>query len=206
MIRFTIALTVFAIALCAMIVMQPRGPQSEVVSRSAASPAPITAPVASGPAAEPEPVAAPLPTPAATTAELPDVSTPDALRIALVQAIAEGRDKDHLRALVAEAARHGAVRPNQTLITARGRIDVDDYLPEGFVAPGSIPAATAPTASRPGPATGTYHTVEPGDTLRTLSERFYGTPNDYLRIFDANRVHLVTPNDLRVGVTLFIPD
>lgn len=204
MIKVTIALTAFAIALCAMIVMQPRGPQTEVVSRSAVSSAPIVAPEP----ASPVPAAASVAPPSAAPAfdPLPDVTTPDALRIALVQAIAEGRDKDYLRALVAEAARHGAVLPNQTLITARGRIDVDDYLPDGFVDRGSIPAPSAPAAARPSPSTGTFYTVETGDTLRSLSERFYGTPDDYLRIFDANRVHLVTPNDLRVGVTLFIPD
>lgn len=48
-------------------------------------------------------------------------------------------------------------------------------------------------------------TVENGDTLSTISERVYGNPGLYLRIYDANRDRLVDPNIIYPGMTLTIP-
>ncbi|CAI8283376.1 MAG: Uncharacterised protein [Opitutia bacterium UBA7350] len=47
--------------------------------------------------------------------------------------------------------------------------------------------------------------VQSGDTLSRISERFYGTPNRYQDIFQANRDRMVSENAVRVGQELRIP-
>jgi nucleoid-associated protein YgaU len=47
--------------------------------------------------------------------------------------------------------------------------------------------------------------VKAGDTLSKISKEFYGSPNDYMKIFDANRDQLSDPNKIRVGQELKIP-
>ena len=47
--------------------------------------------------------------------------------------------------------------------------------------------------------------VKPGDTLSKISQQFFGNPNEYQRIFDANRDKLIDPNKIQVGQELKIP-
>src|SRR5262245_25028470 len=47
--------------------------------------------------------------------------------------------------------------------------------------------------------------VKPGDTLSKISQQFFGDPNQYQRIFDANRDKLSDPNKIQVGQELRIP-
>ena len=49
------------------------------------------------------------------------------------------------------------------------------------------------------------HTVESGDTLSTISQRYYGTPSRYMDIYQANRDRLKTANALKIGQKLRIP-
>jgi len=49
------------------------------------------------------------------------------------------------------------------------------------------------------------YTVKSGDTLSKISKQFYGSPNDYMKIFDANRDHLTDPDKIKVGQELKIP-
>jgi len=44
-----------------------------------------------------------------------------------------------------------------------------------------------------------------GDTLQTISTRFYGRPDFYLDIYLANRDQLRNPGSVPAGVTLRIP-
>lgn len=46
-----------------------------------------------------------------------------------------------------------------------------------------------------------FYTVEAGDTLRKIAEKFYGVRQDWQKIYDANPHVLV----LVPGVVLFIP-
>lgn len=50
----------------------------------------------------------------------------------------------------------------------------------------------------------TYYTVQPGDTLGKIADKYYGTPSKYMEIADAN--HLANPNDIQVGMKLLIPN
>ena len=59
-------------------------------------------------------------------------------------------------------------------------------------------------APAPPPAARTY-TVVPGDTLSKISKQFYGSANQYMKIFEANRGTLTDPDKIRVGQQLVIP-
>jgi nucleoid-associated protein YgaU len=50
------------------------------------------------------------------------------------------------------------------------------------------------------------YTVKAGDTLSKISREFYGDPNQYTKIFEANRSTLRDPNTIRPGQELLIPE
>ena len=47
--------------------------------------------------------------------------------------------------------------------------------------------------------------VKAGDTLSKISKEFYGSPNEYMKIFEANKEQLNDPNKIQVGQELKIP-
>lgn len=47
--------------------------------------------------------------------------------------------------------------------------------------------------------------VKAGDTLSKISKEFYGSPNEYMRIFEANKDQLSNPDHIQVGQELKIP-
>jgi nucleoid-associated protein YgaU len=49
------------------------------------------------------------------------------------------------------------------------------------------------------------YTVKAGDSLSKISKQFYGSVNEYMRIFEANRDQLKDPNEIRPGQELVIP-
>jgi len=51
-----------------------------------------------------------------------------------------------------------------------------------------------------------HYTVKAGDTLSKISREFYGDPNQYTKIFNANRSVLRDPNTISPGQELVIPD
>ena len=50
------------------------------------------------------------------------------------------------------------------------------------------------------------YTVQSGDSLSKISKQFYGSANEYMKIFDANRDQLDNPNEIRPGQHLVIPE
>ncbi len=48
--------------------------------------------------------------------------------------------------------------------------------------------------------------VVAGDNLSKIARKFYGDPNQYRRIFDANRDQLSDPDKVKVGQQLKIPE
>lgn len=52
---------------------------------------------------------------------------------------------------------------------------------------------------------GESYTIKSGDTLSKISKQFYGDPNEYMRIFYANRDKLSDPDKIQVGQQLAIP-
>jgi LysM repeat protein len=78
----------------------------------------------------------------------------------------------------------------------------NDLIADLRVAGGSTTAAAAAAGASSSPRT---YTVKPGDTLSKIAKEFYGNPNDYMKIFEANRGQLTDPNKIQVGQQLKIP-
>ena len=76
--------------------------------------------------------------------------------------------------------------------------------------PGPAPSAAVAQATvksqpaRPAPPARTY-TVQPGDTLWSLAQRFYGNGYMWPDIYYANEAHIHDPNEIYVGQELTIP-
>lgn len=83
------------------------------------------------------------------------------------------------------------VNPNTDDITAD--ISVDSSRAMGAAAGGGAGGA------------GQTYTVKAGDNLSRISKQFYGDPNEYMRIFYANRDKLNDPDKIQVGQQLNIP-
>jgi LysM repeat protein len=77
-------------------------------------------------------------------------------------------------------------------------LTVDSSLPQPQAAQAAAASANAPSSGR------TYK-VKPGDTLSKIAKEFYGNPNDYNRIFAANRDKLESPDKVQAGQELVIP-
>jgi nucleoid-associated protein YgaU len=56
-----------------------------------------------------------------------------------------------------------------------------------------------------GSSGGRTYKVKAGDTLSKISKEFYGSANEYMKIFEANRDQLTNPDNIRVGQELKIP-
>jgi nucleoid-associated protein YgaU len=50
------------------------------------------------------------------------------------------------------------------------------------------------------------YTVQKGDTLSKISQRYFGTPNRWKSIYDANRDRIANINQLKVGTQIVIPE
>lgn len=70
-------------------------------------------------------------------------------------------------------------------------------------APAEAPAPAPEAAPAPPAPAAQTHTVEGGDTLWAIAERFYGDGNQYQRIADANGIP--NPDLINVGQVLTIP-
>jgi nucleoid-associated protein YgaU len=79
---------------------------------------------------------------------------------------------------------------NPSLNDISADISVDSSLPK--------PAAGGGSAQK------TY-TVQSGDSLSKIAKQFYGSANDYMRIFDANKDKLDNPDTVKAGQELVIP-
>jgi nucleoid-associated protein YgaU len=71
-------------------------------------------------------------------------------------------------------------------------------------APAAAAAAAAAVGAAPKSAARTY-TVQAGDSLSKISKQFYGDPNKYMNIFNANKDKLSDPDKIKVGTELVIP-
>jgi hypothetical protein len=80
-----------------------------------------------------------------------------------------------------------------------------DWEPAGpAVKKGTGPSRPAPGGTTAG--SGRTHVIQAGDTLSGLAARYLGSSGRYREIYEANRNVLRSPDDLRDGVTIVIPD
>jgi nucleoid-associated protein YgaU len=52
---------------------------------------------------------------------------------------------------------------------------------------------------------GQKYTVQPGDTIESISEHFYGNANDYMLIYYANQDKIHRPDEIYPGQEFLIP-
>jgi nucleoid-associated protein YgaU len=69
----------------------------------------------------------------------------------------------------------------------------------------NMPPIAETPSSVSGPAAGTPYTVQKGDTLQKISQKFYGTTKNWYKIYKANKEVLKTPDKIRPGQTINIP-
>ena len=66
-------------------------------------------------------------------------------------------------------------------------------------------AAAAAAAAAGGSAAARTYTVQAGDNLSKISKHFYGDPNQYMKIVNANKEQLPDPDKIKPGMELNIP-
>jgi len=91
--------------------------------------------------------------------------------------------------------------PETTIMAISQRIDSANT--SGARTSESTPTSTVETLSVP--AGVKSYVAQPGDSVYRIAERFYGDPNQWRRIRDANRDRLGPDNLVHVGQTILIP-
>ncbi len=152
----------------------------------------------------------------ATFAALQSARTPGEVTLEnlLVQAIAAGQTAGDIDRLLNAAVGQGSVRVPAMMVTTEGRVDTPVLI-------ASILAKSLTSTREQGdtsvgdsfvtPETAILdlqdidYTVVTGDSLGSLSLKFYGTPARTQVILSANRDILATPTSLRAGQVLVIP-
>ena len=94
-----------------------------------------------------------------------------------------------------------ATRRKLMVITGnvQGIDQVDDQMHPQQAAP--VAAATPAQSAPP-----RVHTVESGDTLSKIAKQYYGDPNQYPKIFQANTPMIKDPDEIYPGQVLLIPE
>ncbi|NCO85916.1 MAG: LysM peptidoglycan-binding domain-containing protein [Rhodobacterales bacterium] len=148
------------------------------------------------------------------------VTPENALQALVVAALREGQSDAYIDALLNEAASRGDISVPRILVTAEGRVDTTVLLAsivaEAQIAAGGQAPLVPELVEGPGvevrvvqTATETaqhrFYTVAPGDSLGAIALMFYGNSARYDAIFNANRMILSSPDLLRVGQRLVIP-
>jgi len=80
--------------------------------------------------------------------------------------------------------------------------------PEVKNAEPAAPPKPKPPTQEPSKVTamGRTHTVQSGDNLSKIAKRYYDDPNQWERIYEANKGSMKAPHDLKVGAVLVIPE
>ena len=64
---------------------------------------------------------------------------------------------------------------------------------------------TGGAENKPANETATTYTVQSGDSLSKIAKHFYGSANDWHRIYEANRDKISNPDLIHPGLELTIP-
>jgi nucleoid-associated protein YgaU len=135
----------------------------------------------------------------------------DALKGLVQQALSEGQSDAYLEALISEAADRGDIEVPDAMRTTDGELDTKTLLAslvaksEGVDATDTDALTAEATGEAADAAEDQFYVVQSGDSLAKISLAFYGSAQQYSRIFDANRDTLSSPDRISVGQRLLIP-
>ncbi|WP_306151698.1 LysM peptidoglycan-binding domain-containing protein [Roseovarius sp. MMSF_3281] len=209
MIRIVLISVGFISITIALIMMQPSAPRQAGMAAPAAQPDPAVTRQKTDiqtlpqPKVAPERIAPENRDTAARTAQQPrataetSASSPrplpagdTKLETMVVDALKQGQSKDYITALVVDAAEKGKVEVPESLITQDGRVDT---------------SALLANLSQPVQPRHELHTVSPGDTLASISYRYYGRTHHGSEILAANAETLPSEAHLTIGQEIMIP-
>lgn len=156
------------------------------------------------------------------TAASKPASAESALELLVVRALQEGQSDSYIDTIVNEAASAGTISVPQVLVTSDGKVDtsvlLSSIITQAQIAAGGAAPSVPVVPSGDGTgvevrvvqrATDTqqyrFYTVDRGDSLGSISVKFYGSVERYKLIFEANRNVLSSPNAIQVGQRLAIP-
>lgn len=157
----------------------------------------------------------------AATGQANELQQRNTLETIVVAALRGGQSDEDIDTMVNTAAAAGDVSVPEILVTSEGRVDTHillaNIVTQAQIAAGNIPALPTPT---PDDTAGLevrivqraadeiearFYTVQSGDSLGAISAKFYGQVELYDTIFQANRQILSSPDRIRVGQRLVIP-
>lgn len=146
----------------------------------------------------------------------------DTLEAIVIAALRAGETDENIDIMVNAAAEAGNVAVPEILVTSDGRVDthvlLNNIVTQAQIAAGG-PVPSAPEAT-PDNTQGMevrivqqavetvqarFYTVQSGDSLGAIAIKFYGNSNQFERIFQANKGLLSSPDRIRVGQRLVIP-
>ena len=146
----------------------------------------------------------------------------ETLEAIVVAALRAGESDENIDQIVNAAAAEGTVAVPKILVTSDGRVDTHVLL-NNIVTQAQIAAGgSAPAIPDVSPdqvqgmevrvvqqansaVQARFYTVQPGDSLGAISIKFFGSVEHYDAIFEANRGLLSSPDRIRVGQRLVIP-
>lgn len=154
----------------------------------------------------------------AATGETSVLEQPETLESIVIAALRAGESDDRIDEIVNAAAASGSVAIPDVLVTAEGRVDthvmLNNIVTQAQIAAGGA-APSVPNVSpsnTPGMEVRTgasgeerIYTVQSGDSLGAISVKFYGVISYYDDIFEANQTVLSSPDRIRAGQRLVIP-
>lgn len=146
----------------------------------------------------------------------------DTLEAIVIAALRSGTSDEDIDTMVNDAAAAGTVAVPEILVTSDGRVDthvlLNNIVVQAQIAAGG-PAPAIPEVS-PDEVDGMevrivqqateavqarFYTVQRGDSLGAISIKFFGSIEHFEAIFEANRGLLSSPDRIRVGQRLVIP-
>jgi nucleoid-associated protein YgaU len=142
------------------------------------------------------------------------------LQTLVAAALRDGKPDAYIDALVNEAAGRGDIRVPKALVTPEGKVDTAVLL-AGLVQKATKAEGGATITPDAAGGEGVelrmvqkadgrveqyqFYTVQPGDSLGAIAVKFYGDINRFMKVYEANRMILASPDLIRVGQRLVIP-
>ena len=128
----------------------------------------------------------------------------------VLTAVRLGLSEEKIQEIISDAANNGTINVPEAMQTADGKIDtrtlVQSLVKEALAQSNEEPPAELvedkPVAKL---ERNIIYTVESGDSLAYLAMQFYGKPDAYRVIYNANRSKISSPDKIQIGQRLVIP-